>query len=552
MDRDWFSSSDSKVYMDDYTLMSTNINDNTGIFVYKMNEMTYNLRVPLQNGKREGKAQLINQDGLIVSDLTFTDDELTGFCIIRDDNGVDRFRGMLVNGKKQGKCIEYDEYGNEVFNGYYSHGKPYKLFEPSINHPGFICEYSENDGSLLTIAQYSADRKKTGLCYTFRDNIKVKLSHFANGIEDYIIAEFDENTMTEYSKSGKVIYIGGYLVNKRHGLGKEYLENGLLVYEGLWNNGKRSTEWKKDNNKKGFINEITNGMILSSAQYVKQKKCLLKHGTCFDFDQNRRCVRECVYANGQLQRTVRKFLEYGIMVQYGPDGQKIYEGKWSGNYVNGFCRNGKGKEFSNGKLIYDGTYQNDLRDGYGTFFINGYRRYAGEWKQGYPHGFGTLFDCSEGDNDDDNTLLYGAQQISGQWNHGYQYDFTRRRIIDYVKGGLSSIKEIEWIRWMTRDVMKRLEKIYMIIYFILICLFVFLTFKRPIMSMFSTIRLNSRILFKKGKLDIYSCADYHGLNTLNIKSIKEIHFADNCCSELNDKIAFVLQSRNRFDGLDDI
>ena len=544
---DWFSSSHSKIYLEDLTLQSTRIDGNFGVFVYTRNGMNYELKVPLQNGKREGKAQLVNQDGMVVSNLTFTDDELTGFCIIRDKNGIERFRGMLVNGKKEGKCIEYDENGNEVFNGYYSHDQPHKLFEPCKGHPGFVCEYSEYDGSLLTIAQYSAAQRKSGLCYTIRNKVVVKVSHFVNDIEDYITAIFEENTMTEYSRSGKVIYTGGFLVQKRHGFGKEYLENGRLVYEGLWQNGKRCTEWKKDKNKKGFINEITSGVVVSSAQYVKQKGYPFKHGTCFDFNSFKRCVRECVYQNGKLQHIIRKFNEDGVMIEYRPDGQKIYEGQWSGDYIKGFYRNGKGKEFSNGKIIYDGDFKKGYRDGNGTFFVNGYRRYVGTWKQGYPHGFGTLFDFVEGEDDNNVTLLSRTKPTISRWNHGYRFDVNRNCFVDYVKGELAGLKEIEWARWMSRDVMRKLKIVLTIILLILACMFIGWVFMRPIKAMYSTIRLNLLTLFKKGKLNIRNCTEYQQLTKLSAKSIKEIHFADNCCSEADNTITFVLQSRNRYE-----
>ena len=104
----------------------------------------------------------------------------------------------------------------------------------------------------------------------------------------------------EYYNDGKLIFEGEYLNGKRSGKGKEYYYDGTLIFEGEYLNGK---EWngKKYNINNEIIYEIKNG------------KGLIKE-----------------YDHGKL----------------------IFEGE----YLNGE-KNGKGREYyNNGKLYFEGEY----------------------------------------------------------------------------------------------------------------------------------------------------------------------------------------------------
>ena len=99
------------------------------------------------------------------------------------------------------------------------------------------------------------------------------------------------------------MYEGEYLNGKRNGKGKEYYKNGKLIFEGEYLNGKK---WEG----KGY-NFLNNDIY-----------------DIYEIKKGRGWLKE--YDNVKL---------------------RIYEG----GYLNGL-RNGKGKEYDSGKLIFEGEY----------------------------------------------------------------------------------------------------------------------------------------------------------------------------------------------------
>ena len=78
----------------------------------------------------------------------------------------------------------------------------------------------------------------------------------------------------EYNDNGKLLFEGEYLNGKKNGKGKEYGYKGDLLYEGEYLNGKKWNGNGKINNYKGLLKyeiEYKNGKIWNLKQYNNLK-----------------------------------------------------------------------------------------------------------------------------------------------------------------------------------------------------------------------------------------------------------------------------------------
>ena len=194
------------------------------------------------------------------------------------NNGILKFEGEYLNGKRNGKGKEFHYYGKLEFEGEYLKGK----------RNGKGKEYN-NDGYLIFEGEYMNGKKWNGKEYENSD----------------LILELKDGKGYKNSKCFK----GEYLNGERNGQGKEYNDNGQLLFEGEYHKGK---EWSgKGYNNNKFIYELNEGK-----GYVKE---YYKH----------------------LENTLR----------------------FEGEYLNGE-RSGKGKEYyTNDQLEYEGEYLNGNRHG---------------------------------------------------------------------------------------------------------------------------------------------------------------------------------------------
>lgn len=106
------SSSQKGGYLDDFAPCSTIRNGSVEICTYMRYGKKYILSASIVDDKRDGKAILRDDNGTVASELTFSMGTLTGPCKIYNTNGKPLFKGAFVNGKRNGKGVEYDEQGN--------------------------------------------------------------------------------------------------------------------------------------------------------------------------------------------------------------------------------------------------------------------------------------------------------------------------------------------------------------------------------------------------------------------------------------------------------
>ena len=135
-----------------------------------------------------------------------------------------------------------------------------------------------------------------------------------------------------------------------HGKGKEYYDNGTLLFEG---------EYLYDFKLKGKF--YLNKKLEYEGEYIFNRKWNGK-----GYDENGNVIYELINGNGK----VKEYYEHGILL-------------FEGEYRKG-KRNGKGKEYdSKGHLYFEGEYLNDIRHGKGIeYLFNGEIEYEGEYLYG--------------------------------------------------------------------------------------------------------------------------------------------------------------------------
>ena len=121
---------------------------------YSKEGKMYTLTVGKQNGRKHGKAELVDENNCVVAEVTFDQGNLTGPCTICNSIGVPVFKGFFKNGVKDGYCKEFDEMGNVLFEGVYVDGNKRATFSKNENGD-FSGYYNETtmDGKLISISQ---------------------------------------------------------------------------------------------------------------------------------------------------------------------------------------------------------------------------------------------------------------------------------------------------------------------------------------------------------------------------------------------------------------
>ena len=212
--------------------------------------------------------------------------------------------------------------------------------------------------------------------------------------------------------------------------------------------------------------------------------------------------------NGELQYIRREFKvkdERDVMIEYNDNRDKVYEGEYNGNYVNGFIYEGKGKQFLNGEIIFDGRFVSGKREGYGMTFVNGYPRYRGEWRNNLPHGKGEVVMSGVDDEKENEVIECG-------WKNGYGYDNKRKSVIDMngniVTKPVFEMKGCSLIQWFTK---KSITNHILLMIVLILC-----------------IGLHS----SKAHQTIRQYSDYEELSWLDRYLVRELEFTTDCCNSI--------------------
>ena len=136
------------------------------------------------------------------------------------EDGKLTYEGEFLNGKKNGKGIEYDKNGNILFEGEYLYGK-------KMN--GNLKEYFKN-GNVKFEGEYS-NGERNGKGKEYNNNGKLLFEG------EYLNGKRWNGKGIEYNDYNKILFEGEYLNGERwNGKGKEYYGS-KLIYEKDYLNG---------------------------------------------------------------------------------------------------------------------------------------------------------------------------------------------------------------------------------------------------------------------------------------------------------------------------
>ena len=234
------------------------------------------------------------------------------------------YEGGYKNGERNGKGLEYNIHGEIIFKGEFKNGK----------RNGKGIEY-DRDGKIIFIGEYLNGKKWKG--YGNKNNNR-KYYEIANG----------KGYVNESDNYGVVFYEGEYKNGERNGKGREYF-NSFLIFEGKYKDGK---EWTgmgyRGSNQPIFKLDNGEGNDIFKHKYNEV--------FIYEYFVN--------YSNGEFN---------GLGEERCGQTNIIYEGQ----FLNG-KKSGKGKEYYDEQLIFDGEYLFGQRKK-GIEYVKGIKEDEGEY-----------------------------------------------------------------------------------------------------------------------------------------------------------------------------
>ena len=222
-----------------------------------------------------------------------------------------------------------------------------------------------------------------------------------------------EGEVIKYNCKKTIVLRGRLEKGKEAGIFTVYNCHGIEKWKGYYRDGKRFLELP-------ISEKDRSGEMLSISEYANM---ILKEDRIYELEGGR-AVREYEYNDGKLIRLVRKWRRK-VMIEYGDNGKRVYEGGFRGNIKEGFVREREGTEYErDGKTpLYIGNWKNGLRDGYGSEFKGCFAVYIGEWKNGMRDGEGEEYIDNE-EVERSERWIDGEYGETRQFENGYGYDLS--------------------------------------------------------------------------------------------------------------------------------
>lgn len=202
--------------------------------------------------------------------------------------------------------------------------------------------------------------------------------------------EFASGTGRLFNSQGELVYIGEFKNNLFDGYGKEYeLVNTVrnteasqsyrCVYEGFYKNGMpdgQGCEYRYDAEYTFEKGKDVAPNLYYEGQFVEGEYC--GYGTLYGIMSK----YEGVFFEGEYNG-------YGNYWMLNSSDKKVY--KVEGTYLNGAI-NGAGKKYySDGTILFEGTYKNGIAVKGSSYLNDGNVQYIGEWDGDNYNGRGTLY-----------------------------------------------------------------------------------------------------------------------------------------------------------------
>ena len=210
-------------FLNVFSVMSVEDNSDCRIYILKKGEELFTMKVALKDGKQEGPAAVVREDGSVYKELSFSGSEPFG-----EWRGFDGSGHLVASGVFDGITKEYNEDGSIKWMGKYKMGMRYSELKPSTTCYGYYEERSLK-GDLLSIAQYDKDvTRQSGICYYFFDNRLVS-EYLTLNEKSQIVRSFAGETMTEFDGNGKIVFMGKYRGSIQNGFVADWEEGNSVI-----------------------------------------------------------------------------------------------------------------------------------------------------------------------------------------------------------------------------------------------------------------------------------------------------------------------------------
>ena len=315
------------------------------------------------------------------------------------------FEGEYVNGERNGKGTEMNDYGTKIFDGEYKNGKQW-------NGKGY-----DGEGNV-------AIELKNGM-----GDLKIYLEgHVLRAEGKYLNGE--TNGKFKMYTDQIVTFDGEYLCGKKHGSIKEYDNKGVIQFDGIYINGHKSSGKSYIKGKLEYEGEYLFNKKFNGKGYDENGNVIyeLKNGTgkVKEYDEYEKLKFEGEYLNGKRN---------GHGKEYDHDEHLVFEGE----YLNGKKWKGKFKRYDfNGPVIYECEYLGNTRKEYrlGKLIFEGEYLNEKKWNgKGYDKNNQVIYEIKDGkgiikEYFDLNILRYEGEYSNGLRNgKGKEYNFRGDKVI---------------------------------------------------------------------------------------------------------------------------
>ena len=293
--------------------------------------------------------------------------------------------------KGKGNIKEFNDRGSLIFEGEYLKG------QKNGKGKDYYIEYSSESGIKFE-GEYLYNKRWNGKGYDKKGNVIYELKNGKG-----LIKEYDNYRDT-------LLFEGEYINGERNGKGKDYdIYNAKLKFEGEYLMGKRKgkgIEYDSEGKIK-YEGEYLYDHLIKGKEFINGK---LEYEGDFLFDKkwNGKGYDE----NGNIKYQLINGTE--TIEEYNNNNELIYIGEYSNGK-----RNGKGKEYEDGELIFEGIFLNNERKEGKEFYSDGSIFYEGEYLHGLKNGKGKEYSQR-------GLLLFEGEYLNGeQWNGKCQNKFGK-------------------------------------------------------------------------------------------------------------------------------
>ncbi|WP_310381541.1 hypothetical protein [Flavobacterium sp.] len=247
---------------------------------------------PQINGKMDGKVKYLNEDGNLIGELNFKDDELHGFQKYFDEKGNRTEEKTFVNGKVDGLRTDF------LPNGLISLTENFKL--DVLN--GLNTSYYPNGGKQCEVNFVNGERDGKLICLYINGSVKTETNYSSGKLNGPLI---------NYNEVGDIIESCQYTNDLLEGNYAEYYDGKQIKSEAVYSNGKIQNSYKKyySNGVLEMKNDYVDGKIKKSITYFANGKKSIESAyndkeeieNYISYDSNEDKYYEEKYKSGELK-----------------------------------------------------------------------------------------------------------------------------------------------------------------------------------------------------------------------------------------------------------